>query len=255
MDILIREYGRIIWQKRLAAFFMLLGISGAIGLDILAPLIYKNIANGLAQPFTPDIREMLIENLMWLGGIFIVVWLCWRLVEFSVIPLQAGGMAMLDKRCFKVLLKQRYAFFESNFSGSMVKQAGRFVKSYETILDWLLFQLFSNLLSITLAFVVFWYQQPEFALYFLVWAAVFVSWSVGFSIWKLKFDKRVAEWDSKIGGAFSDSISNIFIVKSFALFLKFSTFLVNETFFLQIGVILSWSDIFPAFCVGTVHCF
>ena len=217
MDILIREYGRIIWQKRLAAFFMLLGISGAIGLDILAPLIYKNIANGLAQPFTPDIREMLIENLMWLGGIFVVVWLCWRLVEFSVIPLQAGGMAMLDKRCFKVLLKQRYAFFESNFSGSMVKQAGRFVKSYETILDWLLFQLFSNLLSITLAFVVFWYQQPEFALYFLVWAAVFVSWSVGFSIWKLKFDKRVAEWDSKIGGAFSDSISNIFIVKSFAL--------------------------------------
>ena len=31
MDILIREYGRIIWQKRLAAFLMLLGISGAIG--------------------------------------------------------------------------------------------------------------------------------------------------------------------------------------------------------------------------------
>ncbi len=217
MDILIREYGRIIWQKRLAAFFMLLGITGAIGLDILTPLIYKNIANGLAQPFTPEIRTMLIENLMWLGVIFVVVWLCWRVVEFSVIPLQAGGMALLDKRCFNVLLKQRYAFFESNFSGSMVKQAGRFVKSYETILDWFLFQLFSNLLSITLAFVVFWYQQPEFALYFLAWAAVFISWSVGFSIWKLKFDKRVAEWDSKIGGAFSDSISNIFIVKSFAL--------------------------------------
>ena len=192
MDILIREYGRIIWQKRLAAFFMLLGISGAIGLDILTPLIYKNIANGLAQPFTPEIRTVLIENLMYLGGIFIAIWICWRIVEFSVIPLEAGGMAMLNTRCFQVLLEQRYAFYEGNFSGSIVKQSYRFLKSYETIVDWFIFQLFSNLLSITIAFVIFWYQQPEFALYFLIWAVVFISWSVGFSIWKLKFDKRVA---------------------------------------------------------------
>ncbi|PWQ92633.1 ABC transporter ATP-binding protein [Leucothrix pacifica] len=217
MDILLREYGRIIWLKRFPAFLMLLGISGAIGLDIMAPLIYKNIANGLAQPFTPDIREMLIQNLMWLAGVFIAIWLCWRLVEFSVIPLEAGGMALLDKRCFEVILRQRYSYFEGNFSGSIVKQSGRFVKSYETIIDWFVFQLFSNVLSITLAFVIFWFQQPEFAMYFLVWAVIFISWSVFFSIWKLKFDKRVAEWDSKIGGAFSDSISNIFIVKSFAL--------------------------------------
>jgi ATP-binding cassette subfamily B protein len=46
---------------------------------------------------------------------------------------------------------------------------------------------------------------------------VFIIWSVGFSIWKLKFDKAVAERDSKLGGAYSDAISNIFIVKSFAL--------------------------------------
>jgi ATP-binding cassette subfamily B protein len=217
MDILIREYGRIIWQKRLAAFLLLLGISGAIGLDILAPLIYKNIANGLAQPYTPEIREMLIQNLTWLAGVFIAIWISWRVVEFSVIPLEAGGMALLDKRTFEVILKQRYAYFEGNFSGSIVKQSGRFVKAYETIIDWFVFQLFSNVLSITLAFVVFWFQQPEFAFYFLIWAVIFISWSVCFSIWKLKFDKRVAEWDSKIGGAFSDSISNIFIVKSFAL--------------------------------------
>lgn len=217
MDILIREYGRIIWQKRWAALLLFIGISGAIGLDILAPLIYKNIANGLAQPFTPETRTILIENLMWLGGLFLSIWVSWRIVEFSIIPLEAGGLARLDKRCFEVLLKQRYTFFEGSFSGSLVKQANRFVRSYETIMDWLVFQLFTNLLSITLAFVVFWYQQPQFAMYFLAWAAVFISWSVFFSIWKLKFDQRVAEWDSKLGGAYSDSISNISIVKSFAL--------------------------------------
>ena len=217
MDILIREYGRVIWQKRWAALLVVIGITGGIGLDILAPLIYKNIANGLAQPFSPEIRAMLIENLMWLGGLFVAVWVSWRLVEFGMIPLEAGGLSMLDKRCFEVLLKQRYTFFESNFSGSLVKQANRFVRAYETIVDWTIFQLFSNLLSISLAFVIFWYQQPEFAWYFLIWAVIFISWSVSFSIWKLKFDERVAIWDSKLGGAYSDSISNIFIVKSFAL--------------------------------------
>lgn len=162
MDILIREYGRIIWQKRWAALMVFIGITGGIGLDILAPLIYKNIANGLAQPFSPEIRAMLIENLMWLGALFVSVWVSWRLVEFGMIPLEAGGLNILDKRCFEVLLKQRYTFFESNFSGSLVKQANRFVRAYETIVDWMIFQLFSNLLSITLAFVIFWYQQPEF---------------------------------------------------------------------------------------------
>ena len=68
MDILLREYGRVIWQKRWAALMVFIGITGGIGLDILAPLIYKNIANGLAQPFSPEIRAMLIENLMWLGA-------------------------------------------------------------------------------------------------------------------------------------------------------------------------------------------
>ncbi|HIP95221.1 MAG TPA: ABC transporter ATP-binding protein, partial [Leucothrix sp.] len=49
------------------------------------------------------------------------------------------------------------------------------------------------------------------------WIIAYISWNVGFSIWKLKFDQAVATSDSKLGGAFSDAISNIFIVKSFAL--------------------------------------
>jgi ATP-binding cassette subfamily B protein len=36
-------------------------------------------------------------------------------------------------------------------------------------------------------------------------------------MWKLRFEKAVAEADSLVGGAYSDAISNIFIVKSFAL--------------------------------------
>jgi len=54
-------------------------------------------------------------------------------------------------------------------------------------------------------------------LYFLAWVALIITWNILFSMWKMRFDKAVAEGDSKVGGVYSDAISNIFIVKTFAL--------------------------------------
>ena len=145
------------------------------------------------------------------------IWLSWRFLEVGIIPLDGGGVNILEKRCFDVLQKQKYDFFENSFSGSLIKQANRFSRSFEIIMDWFLFQFFQNVLAIIISFVIFYYQQKEFAIYFLIWVIMFVSWSVGYSIWKLRFDKAVAKADSKVGGKYSDAISNIFIVKSFAL--------------------------------------
>lgn len=217
MDIIFREYGRIIWQKRFWFLLVILGVCGGIGLDVIIPIYYKNIANGLTQPFSEATLEILLQNLGMVALFYAGIWLSWRVLELGMIPFESGGIRLLDKRCFAVLLKQRYSFFENNFSGSLVKQATRFIRAFETIMDWVIFQLVGNLLSISIAFVIFYQQQPLFALYFLLWACLFIAWSVGFSIWKLRFDQRVAEWDSKLGGAYSDSIGNIFIVKSFAL--------------------------------------
>ena len=84
-------------------------------------------------------------------------------------------------------------------------------------MDWFIFQSLQNILGVSIAFVLFYQHYPEFAFYFLIWVVAFITWSIGYSVWKLKFDKAVAQYDSKLGGAYSDAISNIFIVKSFAL--------------------------------------
>ncbi|MGB1257542.1 MAG: ABC transporter ATP-binding protein [Thiolinea sp.] len=217
MDILIREYGSILLQKKWATLCVFLGLVMAVGFDLAAPLFYKEIANHLAMEFSEQSLQILLQNLLYVGLAYFGVWLGWRIIEFALLPVEVGGIRMLDKRCFDVLLKQRYTFFENSFSGSLVKQANRFIKAYETIFDWLFFELIYNLLSLSIAFAIFWSQQPEFALYFLVWAAVFIAFSATYSVWKLKFDERLAEWDSKLGGAYSDAIANIFVVKSFAL--------------------------------------
>ncbi|MEZ5452934.1 MAG: ABC transporter ATP-binding protein [Thiothrix sp.] len=217
MDVIFREYGSIIRQKWGWFLVVMLGISGGVGLDVAVPLYYKDIANGLAQPHSPDIESQLLYSLGMIALMYAGIWLSWRALELGMIMFQSWGLNLLDKRCFEVLVRQRYHFFENNFAGSLVKQANRFIKAFETIIDWLIFQFYGSLLMITLSFIIFYQQQPRFALYFLIWVVIFIGWSAGYLVWKLKFDTRVAELDSKLGGAYSDGIANISIVKSFAL--------------------------------------
>ena len=217
MDIIFREYTRVAWQNKYYLFLVIIGLASATSLNIYTPVFYKNIANGFAMPFSDATLAMMLENFWMIALFYAAIWVSWRVLEFGIIPLDGGGIKILEKRCFAILKKQKYDFFENQFSGSLIKQAGRFSRAYEVIIDWFLFQFLQNILTITIAFILFYQQQPTFAFYFLIWIIVFITWIVGYSIWKLKYDKRVAERDSKLGAAYSDAITNIFIVKSFAL--------------------------------------
>ena len=217
MDIILREYWRVIWHRKWYFLLVVLALSSATALDYIAPIFYKNIADGFALPFSQQTLTILQDNFFWIAVFYAGIWLSWRLLEVGIIPLEAGGINLLEKRCFDIFKKQKYDFFENSFSGSLVKQANRFSRAFETIMDWFLFQFYANILAITIAFTLFFQQQPEFAYYFLIWVVMFITWSVGFSIWKLKFDKVVSEADSTVGGAYSDAITNMAIVKTFAL--------------------------------------
>lgn len=217
MDILFKEYGRTIWARKWSFLLVMLAVTIATVLDTAVPLYYKNIANGLSDNFSDATLQILMQNIVYIAITFAAIWLSWRALEFGMIPLEGGGIKDLEIRCFSVFMQQKHKFFEDSFSGSLIKQAGRFVSAYESIMDWVIFQLIQNLLAISVAFVIFYLEQPLFALYFLIWVIVFLTWSIGFSIWKLKYDKEVAEWGSKVGGIYSDAINNISVVKSFAL--------------------------------------
>ncbi len=217
MKTIFKVYANITWQKRWAFLLCVLGVICATSIGMYVPVFYKNIANGFAAGYSAETSTMILDNFWMVVTFYVGIWLSWRVLEVGIIPLDGGGVNLLEKQCFDVLKQQKFDFFENNFSGSLIKKASRFSRAYEIIMDWFLFQFLQNIVGISIAFAIFYQHYPEFALYFLVWIIFYLIWSVGFSIWKLKFDKRVAESDSKLGGAYSDAISNIFIVKSFAL--------------------------------------
>jgi len=217
MHIIFKEYSHVVWQKKWYFLLCIIGLTGATAFDFYVPVLYKNIANGLAQDYSESTLKMLLENLIMIATLYAGVWISWRILEIGIIPVDGGGVNLLEKRCFDILKKQKYVFFENSFSGSLIKQANRFSRSFEIIMDWSLFQLYQNLLAIVIAFILFYQQQPEFAYYFLAWVVIYLIWNISFSLWKLKFDEAVAKADSKVGGVYSDAISNIFIVKSFVM--------------------------------------
>ncbi|RIZ65523.1 MAG: ABC transporter ATP-binding protein [Methylococcales bacterium] len=217
MDIIFKEYFKVIWQKKFYFCMAMFALACSISLDLTAPIYYKAIANGLAKPFSEETLNLLFDNLKGLAFIYSGIWISWRLLEIAIVPLDGGGINLLEKRCFEVLKKQKHIFFENRFSGSLIKQANRFSRSFEPIVDWFLFQFFMNIIAVGISFTIFYQQQPEFALYFLCWVFVIITWNIAYSLWKMRFDQAVAEADSKVGGVFSDAISNIFIVKSFAM--------------------------------------
>lgn len=217
MKTIFQEYFKTTWHHRWWFLLVMIGVTTATVLGIYVPVFYKNIANAFAEPYSEETLEIMLDN-FWMVVLFYAgIWTSWRIVEIGIIPVEDGGNRLLNKQCFAILKKQKFHFFENNFSGSLIKQASRFTRSYETIMDWFIFQLVMNVIGITFAFYLFYQHYPDFAYYFLIWVIAYIIWSVGFSIWKLKYDQEVAESDSKLGGAFSDAISNIFIVKSFAL--------------------------------------
>ena len=255
MDIIIKEYSRVIWQKKWPFLLILIALTLTTFLEIYNTHFYKNIANALTEPYSEQTLAILMENLSYIALFFVMTWLAWRALELGIIPVDGGGVALLEKRCFEVLLKQNYTFFEDSFSGSLIKQAHRFSHAFEAIMDWFFFHFFQNVLAIIISFIIFYQQQPLFAFYFLLWVALFITWTISFSIWKLRFDKDVQEWNSKLGGKFSDAISNIFIVKSFAMETSEQNIVNENVDIVYKKKIIAWALMFVSFAVQGIMTF
>ncbi len=214
MKTIISEYWKILKLKKWGFFSLIFLLIITNLTEILGPLFYKDIANLLAGDFSEIYEEQIFSALFSILIIYIVGWIAWRIYEYIVLDVEIGGMKILSKNIFEILQKQKYEFFQNEFSGSIVKKSSRFVSGFESAVDWFMFQGVANLSIITGACIIFYFHQPLFSLYFGLFIILFLSISSFFSFWHFKYASESAEMDSKISGFFSDSFSNIFTVKS-----------------------------------------
>jgi len=190
---------------------------GSLASGVFVPLIYRQIIENISG--TSDRGELLsvlMGNLLMLAGATFFYQICYRIGDFLVVFSKSRTMEDLNRRVFQVFMKQEHTFFSDRFTGSLVAQSRRYVQSFADIADTLIFYFWLPLVHLVGVIGSLFFIQSSLAIIFLIWAAVYM----GIVFWVtqriIPYDTESAKQDSDLTARFSDILSNMFAVKTFA---------------------------------------
>ena len=201
------------WKIALPAF-LLPGIGETL-VFYVPPLIVANVLARFGESGTVTLGELRLPIIL-----FATAWfageMSWRLGAFFMIKLEGGGMQRLYKNAMAELLRKDLAFFHDNFAGSLTKKALGYARSYEGVVDTLVFTVVGSMLPLLFVGPVLWFFSP-----WLVLVLVAMTALTGLAITPLirrrqrLVDAREAA-SNVLSGHVSDSIMNVEAVRAFA---------------------------------------
>ncbi len=191
---------------------------GSIISGVFSPLVYQHLIDEITTASIPSFSGSLK---LWFT-IYVAVGL------FNFIANRTTGLTsnyaqskiteLLSNTTFAKLIVHSRTFFASNFSGSLVAKAGRFVRSFESVCDNLLFNFWHTAVILTGIFIVLFRKDVFLGVAFFVCFLVFMTIALIFTKYKIPLDAEKAAAESKTTGTLSDVIGNILSVKIFAAF-------------------------------------
>ncbi len=197
----------------LIAFF--LPAIGSVFVFFVPPLIVARLVNIFAAQgkIAPAAFAWYIALF---GGLWLIGEAFWRLGLHFLIQLETEGLNRLFKSSFRRLTERDYDFYTNNFVGSLTKMALAYVRGFETFSDTLSFNVVTNVFPVIFAVVVLWFYSPVIPIVLLTCIAL--AFSIGLPIVRRRSTLVAArhEASSKVSGRFSDAMTNILAVKSFA---------------------------------------
>lgn len=148
--------------------------------------------------------------------IFLDAFVLWRVIGFTFVYRQSRILRDLEQMVFSRLIGHSYKFFANNFAGSLVTQAGRFVRSYETLEDSFFFEILGLLLRFCVISTVLVLLAPALGISIAFFAIFYVASVMFLTIKKVPVSRRAAAADSKVTGNLADAITNVLNIKIFA---------------------------------------
>lgn len=201
-----------------------------VAVATIVPLIIFSVATN--DMGTSYVLSLIIDKLskftqgssateLWLlFGVFIALIVVgnigWRITARIYIRQSAKTLRDLENMMFQRLMKHSYKFFTNRFSGSIVTQFNRFLRSYENLEDIVTFEIFEMSLRIIFSVVILMFVAPWIAWALVVWTVLFVL-SIGWLAYKkMPISKESAAADSRVTGDVADSVTNVLTIKMFA---------------------------------------
>ncbi len=207
----LREYR---WYV-IGCFFF--GTIAQIASVIVAPLLYKRIIDTIELgPYTPAIGSILFIAFLGIAGSRITNWVAWRFYDYVVVYMQTRVMRDIAVRTFQKLSRHSYEFFTHRFTGSLVSYSNKLTRSFETLFDFIAFNVYVEGIRIVLSVVVLCAVAPILGVLFFVWVAIYFAVFYLFFHRILEMRDKVAHAESKTTGVLADALTNILSIKMFA---------------------------------------
>lgn len=196
---------------------MAICLFGTTLIDVGVPYMYKLFFDLLANPGDRALAVgSLIKILVVIAAAGGVQWVFQRGNNFSTGFFEIRVMRDLYNYCFSYLHQHSHRFFVDNFGGSLVKKVGRFVRSFEALVDRFFFEMAPLLLKIILIFAVLFWIRPVIGIVMLVWTVIFMLVNLWFTRFKWKYDIASAKMDTAVTGVLADTITNNSNLKFFS---------------------------------------
>lgn len=206
--------------RRYPASNALIFIVYAVGIifgDIVLKLYYRDMFDLIATsaPGTemwPELRSLFFGII----GTIVLFNVFFRIGDFLMVYAQANMLRELANYALERLQHHSYSFFVGSFTGSLVARVRRFVHSFETIHDKLVFEFWFTGIQLAGVFAVLMVTMRPLALFFALWCLGYLIMSYIFVRYRLRFDLLEAKADSAVTGQLSDIITNILNLKMFS---------------------------------------
>ncbi|OGJ55809.1 hypothetical protein A2635_05080 [Candidatus Peribacteria bacterium RIFCSPHIGHO2_01_FULL_51_9] len=206
------------WPSLCHHRYLLMATIGLMTVNVVLSTAYPFLLRELLNAFTASGSSGVSgigHTMMLIVALIAASNVAWVFFDYFIAMFESLMMRDLDQRSFSAIQAQSMRFFESSFTGSLVKYATRFRNAFEGIADALFFQIGRSFLLIILTLIIFVYERPVIALGFSAWVIVFMGVSMYCARLRFPLDAASAEADSVVGGALADSVTNQVTVKSY----------------------------------------
>jgi len=207
----IRKY-----QWSFIGTFLAYGI-GIFLADTIAPLFIRDLINVLSGTAERSQQfHQAFMMLVWFSVVTFVYELFFRAGDFAILWSQSGIMRSLSDFSLQKLMQHSYSFFSNTLSGSLITQSKRFVHSFETIYETLVFNVWFAVVTVVGTLSVLFTVSLTLGWCMVLWVAVYLCVAVFLSKKQRIYDVASSSADSKMIGLFSDVIINMLNVKIFS---------------------------------------
>jgi len=147
---------------------------------------------------------------------FMFIGIClFRVGDWAIVYVQSRVMANLTNYCFTALTSHSYTFFSNSFTGSLVAKTRRFVRSFETMHDKLVYAFWFSIVKAVGATIILAWLHPVLGMMMVGWIATYCMMVKLLLPYQLSRDLANAQSDTAVTGQLADAITGVLNIKMF----------------------------------------